>query len=241
MLKGTNMNDRSSITSLHPHRGKRRQRSRLGIVFALLLAAMPASLRAQIQLDGNAKKIDGSGATGTDWDEVNCPNSSITSCVGLSAGGGSIAKTGLVIDRPEPANGFTQFATGGSKDEQNITAWRHRSGTPPSKDDLSHAFAAAFTRASDSHTILAFGMDRYDTSGDAQLGFWFLAENPQPAASGIFVKSGTTTPAQHRDGDLLVLANFSNGGDIPTIEVFKWINGAPEIGRASCRARSEVW
>ena len=48
------------------------------------------------------------------------------------------------------------------------------------------------------HTILAFGMDRYDTSGDAQLGFWFLGENPQPVASGNFVKSGTTAPAQHQ-------------------------------------------
>jgi len=218
------MNDRSSIENLHPHRGKRRQFSLLAIALTIGLAVLPTATFAQIQLDGNATKGAGSG---TDWDEVNCPNASIACAAipGITPGGGSLAKTGLVIDRPEPASSL--FTTGGSKDEQDITSWRNSSGKPPSKDDISHAFAAAFTRASDGHTILAFGMDRYDTSGDAQLGFWFLAENPQPAASGIFVKGGTTTPAQHRDGDLLVLANFSNGGDVPTIQVFKWLSGAP--------------
>jgi hypothetical protein len=221
MLKGTSMNDRSSTENLYAHQGKRR----LVLMFAIALAltALPASIFAQIQLDGNAKKVDGTGATGTDWDEVNCPNSSITSCVGLTAGGGSIAKTGLTIDRPEPT--FAQFTGGGSKDEQDITSWRHRSGTPPAKDDLSHAFAAAFTRASDGHTILAFGMDRYDTSGDAQLGFWFLAQNAQPAANGTFTNGVNGPPAEHQNGDLLVLVNFSGGGDTPTIQVFEWNNG----------------
>jgi hypothetical protein len=62
-------------------------------------------------------------------------------------------------------------------------------------------------------------MDRYDTSGDAQLGFWFLAQNAQPVAGGTF--SG-----QHQDGDLLVLVNFSGGGTTPNLQVFKWLNGA---------------
>jgi hypothetical protein len=213
------MNDKSSTENLHPHQDKRRQLSLLAIVFALLLAAMPARTFAQIQLDGNATKGTGSG---TDWDEINCGKSgsgiACTTIPSFVPGGGAIALTGLMSDRSEPS--AAQFSTGGSKDEQDISNWRHRGGAPPSKDDLSHAYAAAFRDASN-HTILAFGMDRYDTSGDAQLGFWFLAENVQPQANGTF--SGV-----HQVGDLLVLVNFSNGGTVPTISVFRWQNGTAQ-------------
>ena len=226
------MSDRSSIENIHLHRGKRT----LAFMFAMALAltTLPAGLFAEIQLDGDAKKSTGTGS-GTDWDEVNCPNATID-CTGLTGGGLSIAKTGLIVDRPEPT--FAQFSTGGSKDEQDITSWKHRGGTPPSKDDLSHAFAAAFSKSvgGTNHTILAFGMDRYDTSGDAQLGFWFLGQNVQPVAGGDF--SGA-----HQDNDLLILVNFSNGGTVPTIQVFKWLNGAPVsqgIGGAVLCSNGEI-
>jgi hypothetical protein len=197
------------------HRVTQRSLSALALAF-IFLAAGPATAFAQIQLDGDAKKSTGTGS-GTDWDEINCPNPGIN-CSGLTGGGGSLAKTGLIVDVPEPS--FAQFTGGGSKDEQDIPNWRHRTGSPPDKDDLTNAYAAAFKRAADNHLILAFGMDRFDTSGDAQLGFWFLNQNVQPVAGGTF--SGV-----HQDGDVLVLVNFSGGGDIPTIEVFKWLNGAP--------------
>ena len=220
------MSDRSSIQNLHPLRRMRPLVSMFALAF--VLGAMPASTLAQIQLDGNAKKsVDPAGVGGTDWDEVLCPSSEIA-CAGLTAGGGAIAKTTLVDDHPEPTSGFSQFSTGGSKDEQDITSWRHRGGAPPNKDDLSHAFAAAFSKdvgGGLSHTILAFGMDRFDTSGDAQLGFWFLGDNAQPGANGNFVRGNTTVPARHQNGDLLVLVNFSNGGTVPTIQVFQWQNG----------------
>ncbi len=61
-------------------------------------------------------------------------------------------------------------------------------------------------------------MDRYDTSGNAQLGFWFLAQNAQPIAGGTF-------KGNHQDGDLLVLVNFVSGGTIPNLQVYKWMNG----------------
>ena len=190
------------------HQVLHRYLSMLIIALALTaMAAWPAAVFAQIQLDGDAKKSTGTGS-GTDWDEILLGN-----------GGGAIATTGLVVDRPEPS--FAQFTGGGSKDEQDISNWRHRSGTPLSKDDLSHAFAAAFTKntASGPHTILAFGMDRFDTSGNAQLGFWFLAQNAQPVAGGTF-------KGNHQDDDLLVLVNFANGGTIPNLQVYKWVNGA---------------
>ena len=50
------MNDRSSIEKLHPHQGTRPLVLMFAIALALVLTALPASMFAQIQLDGNAKK-----------------------------------------------------------------------------------------------------------------------------------------------------------------------------------------
>jgi hypothetical protein len=166
---------------------------------SLSFAALP------FELDGNATSND---FPGDDWDVVNA----------TPPGGTPLARTGLIVDRPEPT--FAQFTGGGSKDEQDIPNWKHRSGTPPAKDDITNAYAAAYVNPDDDHFILIFGMDRFDTSGSAQLGFWFLQENVQPVAGGSF--SG-----QHLDGDTLVLVNFSGGGDVPTIEVFEWQGAGP--------------
>lgn len=158
---------------------------------------------APFELDGNATS---SATAGDDWDVVN------------NGGGSALAKTGLVVDRPESA--FAQYSGGGSKDEQNIPNWRHRAGTPPAKDDLTNAYAAGYENPDNGHLILVFGMDRFDTSGSAQLGFWFLQEDVRPVAGGTW--NGT-----HVNGDVLALVNFANGGTVPTIQIFKWVNGVP--------------
>lgn len=176
----------------------------LSLLFLFNLGLISVAYAAPpFELDGNATSND---YPGDDWDVVN-------------DGGGSVdlkAKTGLIVDRPEPT--FAQFSGGGSKDEQDIPNWKHRGGTPPAKDDLTNAYAAAYVNPDDNHFILIFGMDRFDTSGDAQLGFWFMGNNVYPIAGGTF-------NGEHADGDILVLTNFSGGGDVPTIEVFEWQNG----------------
>lgn len=175
----------------------------LAAALTLLFGALPAFAASPFELDGNATSND---FPGDDWDVVN------------SNGGAPLARTGLIVDRPEPA--FAQFAGGGSKDEQNVPNWRHRSGTPPAKDDVTNAYAAGYQNSDNGHLIIVFGMDRFDTSGSAQLGFWFLQDDVKPIAGGIF--NGV-----HTNGDLLALVNFANGGTVPTIQIFKWLNGAP--------------
>ena len=180
----------------------------LALVFALGMS-MPAFAAAPFELDGNATSND---FPGDDWDAVN------------SGGGTPLARTGLIVDRPEPP--FAQFTGGQSKDEEDIPNWRHRSGTPPAKDDITNAYAAAYTHPDTGDLILVFGMDRFDTSGDAQLGFWFLQDQVQPVAGGTFT-------GEHVNGDLLVLVNFSGGGDVPTIAAFRWEGtGLVQVGMA---------
>jgi hypothetical protein len=178
----------------------------LALVFAFGMS-MPAFADPPFELDGNATSND---FPGDDWDVVN------------TTGGNSIANTGLIVDRPEPA--FAQFLGGGSKDIHDVPSWRHTANSPNAKDDITNAYAAAyrFDQAGDPRDgdlILVFGMDRFDTNGNAQLGFWFLQDDIRPVAGGTW--SGT-----HRDNDILVLVNFTVGGTTPTISVYKWFAGA---------------
>jgi hypothetical protein len=69
-------------------------------------------------------------------------------------------------------------------------------------------------------SVVFFGMDRFDNSGDAQNGFWFF-QNAISLGSG---KSGggTTFNGVHKNGDVLVVSDFSIGGTISTITVYRW-------------------
>jgi hypothetical protein len=184
----------------------------LALVFALGMS-MPAFADPPFELDGNAIAND---FPGDDWNVVN------------TTGGDSIARTGLIVDRPEPAE--AQFLGGGSKDIEDVPNWRWTVNNPQAKDDITNAYAAAyrFSQAGDprdGHLILVFGLDRFDTSGNAQLGFWFLQGNVRPVADGAW--SGT-----HQDNDILVLVNFTVGGTTPTISVYRWLAGAIQVVNA---------
>src|SRR5207249_9373326 len=82
------------------------------------------------------------------------------------------------------------FQGGGSKDTQGIQAgpWLSTDSKPQAKDDITHAYAAAYTDPGNGHLILYAGMDRFDNSGDATAGFWFfqnnVAENPNVNTGG---------------------------------------------------------
>jgi hypothetical protein len=105
------------------------------------------------------------------------------------------------------------FTTGGSRTPE-VPSWRHTAGSVPDKDNIEHAFAAAYESGGD--TFVYFGLDRYANNGDAFVGFWFFKSAVGLNANGTF--SGT-----HQVGDLLVLSNFTNGGAVSTIQLFEWV------------------
>ena len=59
--------------------------------------------------------------------------------------------------------------------------------------------------------IAYFGADRFDGSGDSFIGFWFQ-NKVGLGANGSFT-------GVHKDGDLLVLSDFTNGGSVSEIKV----------------------
>src|SRR2546426_4270055 len=143
----------------------------------------------------------------------------------------AVATTGIVGDATNSSSDDI-FTGGGAKDTLGLQSgpWLWKNGKPQAKDDIAHAYAAAYTLPN-GHTGIYFGIDRFDNSGDATAGFWFFQDStvglfsgprtPQPACT----KAGTFS-GRHVDGDLLIVSDFSTGGAVSTIQVFKWSGSA---------------
>src|SRR6266498_702210 len=160
---------------------------------------------AVFELDGNTQ--DNPAFTGLDWESTFPPN---------------IPLTANPIQDPAP---LTIITTGGSKDINDVSQWRHRSGSVPDKDNILQAVATALALPN-GDTAVYFAASRSANNGDADIGLWFFQENVAPQPDGTF------GPTNHIDGDLLVLVNFEGGGLVPTIQVYKWqggVNGGPVL------------
>ena len=123
--------------------------------------------------------------------------------------GGALKFTGIVAD-PAPQSIFD----GGKKDIQNINQWSWKDGSVPDKDNLTNAYAAAYSDNGD--LLLYFGADRFANVGDAFMGFWFFKQKVVAKPDGSF--SGL-----HTAGDTLVLVDYPQGAnEVPYIAVVIW-------------------
>jgi hypothetical protein len=135
----------------------------------------------------------------------------------------SFVDTGIVAD-PAPQSIFTG---GESKDYEDIPEWKHKNGSVPDKDDITNAYAAAYTLGGE--TFVYFGMDRFAVQGSSNVGFWFLQDDVAPIP-GTPVGSTSTFSGQHEVGDILVLSEFSDGGGGVSIKVFEWVGTGGDEG-----------
>ena len=194
-------------TTLVATKGGRRRFTFAAFAFMLaILMVGPTALAVHdegvFELDGNAVA---SGDPGDDWSTF--------------PAGGAIA-TAFITDGTDPAD-TTYLHTGGSKDVEDFDQWvRTTTDEAPDKDEILHAFAAAYSSGGD--LILYFGMDRFDASGDAAVGFWFTKDS--------IAINGTNVTGQHQDGDILILSDFVNGGSVPVVRVFEWVGSGGSDG-----------
>ena len=157
------------------------------------------------ELDGDAES---SAAAGDDWEAI-------------EAGGGSAIATSFITDGTDPQD-KTYLHTGDSKDIKDFDDWvLTTTDEAPDKDEIMHAFAAAY-EADDGDFIVYFGLDRFDASGDAQVGFWF-------AQDAVSIAGGNVV-GEHQVGDILVLSDFVNGGKVPDVRVFTWVGSGGSDG-----------
>ncbi|MBA2717642.1 MAG: hypothetical protein H0U52_00170 [Chloroflexi bacterium] len=168
--------------------------------FALASPALAVHGEGLFEVDGNALD-QAPPEPDDDWNSLNHAIDSIFIP-------GSVEKDGVDT---------TYFTGGGSKDVNDISQWQYSANdVAPDKDEILDAFAAVYEKNGD--TFVYFGADRFDGSGDAFIGFWFLQSNISLGANGSF--NGT-----HVNGDILVLSDFTNGGSVAEIQVYEWING----------------
>ncbi|GAA0691551.1 hypothetical protein GCM10009104_18090 [Marinobacterium maritimum] len=104
-----------------------------------------------------------------------------------------------------------------------------RKSNVTNKLDLKEGVVAFYTDAiGNIHAHAAGSRDSND--GEANLGVWYLKDdNVGCVSSG----SATAFTGTHLDGDLLVVSEFSQGGVVATVNVFRWTDGGdgiPESG-----------
>ncbi len=189
------------------------------------MAALAVNSTGAFELDGDA--TNAAGTAGDDWDNV-CHEVLGSDCSTTSDTSGATAVSWLAESDPSASI----FTGGGSKDPedpQDSWLWKDEGGLPD-KDNLLHGFAARYSLTPNATTcpagsfptceVIFFGSDRFANDGDAVQGFWFFQnkiEKTDTAAGGGFKFSG-----HHKNGDLLIISDFSNGGSVSTIFVHKW-------------------
>ena len=185
---------------------------------------IPPALCDVFEIEGNAVDDSGAGLP-EDWNSILSPaaTNAVPPQGAISGQAGSAVVRTFVNDLAPNDQIFTQ---GGSKDFNDISAWRHTTGSVPDKDQITHGGAALYIDPTPdpsgvNHHVLVFFADRFDNSGDSNLGFWFF-QNP------ISVNPDGTFSGVHSDGDIFILSAFTKGGGTSTIRVLKWVgNHAP--------------
>jgi hypothetical protein len=182
------------------------------------------SILGTFELDGNATTgvlgTSGSTTTSHDWDQVFADAGSPSTNGTFSRGATSGAVAGSFLT--DETTGDDIFTGGSSKDTLPISGWLFKTGKPQDKDEISNAFAAAYTDPGTGHLILYAGLDRFSNSGTSTAGFWFLGNQLSKSVTGTVGGSGAGFNGTHQDGDILLISNFSIGGSVSTIAVYRW-------------------
>jgi hypothetical protein len=138
-------------------------------------------------------------------------------------------------------NDTSTFATG-SKDTLPISGWQcNFDNNVNSKIDVMNAYTVAYEAGGDE--FMYFALERNTNTGDANVAFWFLQDEVGCTSTG----GAVDFTGGHVDGDVLVVSEFSNGGTVSTINVYRWdgdetgsLNPTPIGSGVDCRNPSII-
>ncbi len=153
-----------------------------------------------IELDGNTVN-DGAALAGIDdWDDI------------YNATGHAL-RSAFIVDS---AVADKTVFDGGVKDTQSLDKWTCKTAGVQDKSNILHAYGATYSSAGD--LFFYGGADREGNLGDSNMGVW-LFQGPVSCVS-----NGASTPfiGTHIDGDLLLVAEFDNGGRVEKVVVYRW-------------------
>ncbi len=178
--------------------------------FAAPKSALAVHDLGLFELDGNAVN---QAAAGDDWDQVH-------------AGTSAAQSTQFVHDLTDSQNDDS-FTGGSTKDDLPLSGWlwkKAKVGQP--KNDIADAFAAAYTD-NNGDTVAYFGLDKIEADGNNFVGFWFFKNAVGKTGSGA--APGSPFSGNHTVGDILVLANYTNGGSVAGFDVYKWVGSGGNV------------
>jgi hypothetical protein len=229
---------------LGPTDSRRRRRFLLGPILlasALLALFVAGAARAvhdlDFQLDGDVvTSPDGTvGGTTQEFDWADFFNAAGERIEPLPAGFDAstfIRDFALNTDGSFNSSDRTTWATG-SKDTQNVGgggqvngSWEcKRDNNLLDKNDIMNAYAVSYSPTGGDE-VLYFGLERNGNEGAANVGFWFLQDGTVNCLGPETGGGSVPFVGNHRDGDLLVVSEFTQGGTVSTIQVFRWTGGA---------------
>jgi hypothetical protein len=185
------------------------------------------SILGTFELDGNATTgvlgTSGSTTTSHDWDQVfaDAGSPAIHTSGTFTRGPTTQALAGTFVS--DEVNASDDIYTGGStKDTLPVSGWLFKTGKPQDKDEITDAYATAYTDPGSGHLVLYAGLDRFSNSGDSTAGFWFFQNQIGKSTTGTVSGSGAPFTGTHQDGDILLVSDFSVGGSVSTISIYRW-------------------
>jgi hypothetical protein len=229
------------------------------LITGLVLAAGTALAvhDLEFQLDGDTSPAaqnnpnDPAAAPEFDWDDIFTATGGNTSVVNPSGGNGDFTaasfkrdfsskatKNGACSDTSTTNTIFctadtSTFATG-SKDILNIPDWQcNKDNNVNSKIDIMNAYAAQY-QAADGDRLMYFGLEKNVDNGNNNVAFWFLKDGTVDCSSAGGAVDFTGT---HKDGDVLVVSAFTNGGGVSNIDAYRCRSPAAATAR---RLRSSM-
>jgi hypothetical protein len=216
----------------------------LGVLVATLAVATVALAVHDLsfQLDGDTSSVaqnnpnDPDPAPAKDWNDVFTTTGGNTTLVDPNGGNGSFTAASFKRDFAIKASknaacsdtatigaifctvDTSTYATG-SKDILDIPEWQcNKDNNVNSKIDIMNAYAAQF-QASDGDRIMYFGLEKNVDNGNNNVAFWFLKDGSVNCSS---TGSAIDFSGTHKDGDVLVVSAFTNGGGVSNIDAYRW-------------------
>src|SRR5437667_410802 len=181
----------------------------------------------------NIFELDGNIITNTatpppdDWDHIFTDTAS-GPCTLLSTLPSSFITGTVPFCKHDDPNPDTSYFSTGSKDTNPISSGNNpwNCGTisnPTGKDNLLRGFAyAAKSTSSGDEFFFVGGIREPKTQGSADWGVWFLKDSTVAPTCTSADTSNHPFTGKHQDGDELVTVEFTIGGTVGTINVFRW-------------------
>ena len=175
------------------------------------------------QLDGDVLSstttTKGGSTQLVDWDAIFDTSGDAFASLPAGFGDAELTKDFNNTGNTFLTNDTTTYATG-SKDTLPISGWQcNFDNNVNSKVDVMNAYATSYQLPADTgDEFMYFALERNTNTGTADVGFWFLQDEVGCTSTG----GAVTFTGEHRDGDVLIVSEFSNGGTVSTINVYRW-------------------